>query len=108
MRPATHPVKRALTNAQTYIGESPGANDRIPEGISSNIYNRHLKHSGRKAAVNKQISIEKDSRPSEFSRPLTSFTLLIEWRFECDRFLSAAASVCLRSLIADEPDSHKM
>ena len=27
------------------------------------------------AAVNKQISIQKDSRPSEFSRPLTSFTL---------------------------------
>ena len=27
--------------------------------------------SGREAAVNKQISIQKDSRPSEFSRPLT-------------------------------------
>ena len=29
----------------------------------------------REAAVNKQISIQKDSRPSEFSRPLTPFTL---------------------------------
>ena len=28
-----------------------------------------------KAAVNKQISIQKDSVPSEFSRPLTSITL---------------------------------
>ena len=27
------------------------------------------------AAVNQQISIQKDSRPSEFSRPLTLFTL---------------------------------
>ena len=27
------------------------------------------------AAVNKQISIQKDSTPSEFTRPLTSFTL---------------------------------
>ena len=51
------------------------------------------------AAVNKQISIQKDSRPSEFSRPLTSFTL-IERKFECDRLLSAAAaSVCLSSLL---------
>ena len=31
--------------------------------------------SGQQAAVNKQISIQKDSRPSEFSRPLTSITL---------------------------------
>ena len=27
------------------------------------------------AAVNQQISIQKDSRPNEFSRPLTLFTL---------------------------------
>ena len=38
------------------------------------IYSRELKQTD-SAAVNKQISIQKDSRPSEFSRPLTSFTL---------------------------------
>ena len=27
------------------------------------------------AAVSQQISIQKDSRPNEFTRPLTSFTL---------------------------------
>ena len=40
--------------------------------------NRELKQTdaaAKREAVNKQISIRKDSRPSEFSRPLTSFTL---------------------------------
>ena len=36
--------------------------------------NRDLKQTDATAA-NKQISIQKDSRPSEFSRPLTSITL---------------------------------
>ena len=31
----------------------------------------------RRRRVNKQISIQKDSRPSEFTRPLTSFTLYL-------------------------------
>ena len=37
-----------------------------------------------------------ESRPIEFSRPLTSITL-IEWKFECDPLLTAAELVCLRS-----------
>ena len=36
------------------------------------IGNRELKQTDA-AAVNQQISIQKDSRPSEFSRPLTLF-----------------------------------
>ena len=41
---------------------------------------------GREKAVNKQISIQKDSRLSEFSWPLTSFTL------ELNRDLNVTAS----------------
>ena len=37
--------------------------------------NKELKQTDAAAAVNQQISIQKDSRPSEFTRPLTSFTL---------------------------------
>ena len=37
-------------------------------------HNRELKQTDA-TAVNQQISIQKDSRPSEFSRPLTLFTL---------------------------------
>ena len=47
------------------------------------------------AAVNQQISIQKDSRPSEFSRPLTSFTLQLNENLN----VTAAALVCLSSLL---------
>ena len=41
---------------------------------ATTIDDRELKQTDA-AAANLQISIEKDSRPSEFSRPLTSITL---------------------------------
>ena len=37
------------------------------------------------AAANLQISIQKDSRPSEFNRPLTSITLNLKRDFPVDR-----------------------
>ena len=37
------------------------------------------------AAANLQISIQKDSRPSEFSRPLTSITLNLNGNLPVDR-----------------------
>ena len=37
------------------------------------------------AAANLQISIQKDSRPSEFSRPLTSITLNLNEDLPVDR-----------------------
>ena len=37
------------------------------------------------AAANLQISIQKDSRPSEFSRPLTSITLNLNGDLPVDR-----------------------
>ena len=46
------------------------------------------------AAAILQISFQKDSRPSEFSRPLTTITLNLNGI--C--LLTAAASVCLSSL----------
>ena len=48
------------------------------------------------ASVNQQISIQKDSRPSEFSRPLTSFTVELNGNLN----VTAAALVCLSSLLS--------
>ena len=56
--------------------------------------NRELKQTDT-AASNLQISIQKDSRPSEFSQPLTSITLNLNGI--C--LLTTAASVCLSSLM---------
>ena len=47
-------------------------------------------------AADLQISIQKDSRPSEFSRPLTSITLNLNGI--C--LLAAHAAVCLSSLLS--------
>ena len=44
------------------------------DDIQTHLNIRELKQTDA-AAVNQQISIQKDSRPSEFSRPLTLFTL---------------------------------
>ena len=51
------------------------------------------------AAKRRRISIQKDSRPSEFTRPLTSFTLKLNGDLNVTRLLSATASVCLSSLL---------
>ena len=62
--------------------------------FSSIKVNRELKQTDAAAAANLQISIEKDSMPSEFSRPLTSITLNLNGI--C--LLTTSASVCLSSL----------
>ena len=51
---------------------------------SSSQYNRELKQTDA-AAANLQISIQKDSRSSEFSRPLTSITLNLNGDLPVDR-----------------------
>ena len=61
----------------------------IPES-----HNRELKQTDA-AAASLQISIQNDSRPSEFSRPLTS--IILNLNGIC--LLAAAASVCLSSLM---------
>ena len=61
----------------------------------SSYDNRELKQTDAAAAI-LQISIQKDSRPNEFSRPLTSITLNLNGI--C--LLTAAASVCLSSLMS--------
>ena len=43
--------------------------------INDSSYNRDFNKQTDAAAVNKQISVQEDSRPSELSRPLTSITL---------------------------------
>ena len=47
-------------------------------------YNRELKQTDM-AAANLQISIQKNPRPSEFSRPLTSVTLNLNENLPVDR-----------------------
>ena len=52
--------------------------------VSCSTPNRELKQTDA-AAANLQISIQKDSRPSEFSRPLTSITLNLNRDLPVDR-----------------------
>ena len=59
---------------------------------------RHLKQAD--AAAERRRSTSKFfSRQTEFSRPLTSIILKLDGDLNVTRLLSAAASVCLRSLL---------
>ena len=65
---------RTMMDTQTFI-----IDDHLGFQIKIGCHNRELKQTGarggREAAVNKQFSIQRDSRPSEFIRPLTHHSL---------------------------------
>ena len=63
-------LERTAQNLHDKIGHI----EKSSQTAAAVIDNRELKQTDA-AAVNQQISIQKDSRPSEFSRPLTLFTL---------------------------------
>ena len=73
---------RRLKNLVGRIGPSPcGIGLSAPDAFSNN---RELKQTD-VAAANLQIPIQKDSRPSEFSRPLISITLNLNGDLPVDR-----------------------